>query len=183
MRSRYQAREANRAYFITSTIVEWLPVFTTAACCDLLVSSLEYCRQHALKIYAWVILDNNSIAPIRSARGAILSAPDLSACVRDLKSFTAQRILDQVALEHREWLLNQFRFYRPRHKPNTHQVWQEGSHPQLIAGDEMMIGKFEYVHRNPVKRGMVSVPEHWRYSSAPEQLPLASPVLRCDPWR
>src|SRR5437879_2777641 len=29
MRSRYKAREANGRYFVTSTIVGWLPVFTT----------------------------------------------------------------------------------------------------------------------------------------------------------
>src|SRR5687767_235359 len=110
-------------YFNNRRMASGVP---TAACCDLVVSSLEHCRQHkALKIYAWVILDNHF--------HAILSAPDLSACVRDLKSFTAQRILEQVAVEHREWLLNQLRFYRARHKANTHQVWQEGSHLQLIA--------------------------------------------------
>ncbi len=53
MRSRYHAREPDRSYFVTSTIVEWLPVFTTTACCDIVVRSLEYCRQHkGLAIYA-----------------------------------------------------------------------------------------------------------------------------------
>jgi len=33
--------------------------------------------------------------------------------------------------------------------------------------DERMLGKtIEYVHYNPVKRGYVDTPEHWRYSSA-----------------
>ncbi len=60
MRSRYAIREANAAYFITSTTVAWLPVFTTAACCDILVQSLMYCRENkGLKIYAGVILDNH----------------------------------------------------------------------------------------------------------------------------
>ena len=43
MRSRDHARESDRGYFITSTIVEWLPVFTSAACCDIVVRSLAYC--------------------------------------------------------------------------------------------------------------------------------------------
>ena len=37
MRSRYSAREPERACFVTSTIVDWLPVFHTAASCDILV--------------------------------------------------------------------------------------------------------------------------------------------------
>ena len=36
---------------------------------------------------------------------------------------------------------------------------------------------------NPVKRGLVASPEHWRYSSAHAWLPGAHPVLQCDDWR
>lgn len=176
MRSRYRVAEPNRAHFVTATIVEWLPVFTSAACCDIIVTSLEYCRrQKALRIYAWVILDNHF--------HAILAAPELSAVLRDLKSFTAMKILQQLEAERREWLLNQLRYYRAGHKANEFQVWQEGSHPQVIRGDEMMLQKLEYLHNNPVKRGWVALPEHWRYSSAHAWLPGAQALLRCDAWR
>ena len=30
----------------------------------------------------------------------------------------------------------------------------------------MLLEKLEYIHDNPVKRGYVDKPEHWRYSSA-----------------
>ena len=43
MRSRYHARESNRGYFVTATVVEWLPVFASTECCDIVVRSLEYC--------------------------------------------------------------------------------------------------------------------------------------------
>ena len=176
MRSRYQVHELHRAHFVTATIVEWLPVFTSAACCDIVVRSLEHCRQHkALKIYAWVILDNHI--------HAILSASELSAVLRDLKSYTAMQLIEQLASERREWLLNQLRHYRVAYKPNEYQIWQEGSHPQAIMTDEMMRQKVEYIHNNPVKRGLVASPEHWRYSSAHEWLLAAQPLLRCDAWR
>jgi hypothetical protein len=113
---------------------------------------------------------------------AILAAPDLSAVLRDLKSFTAAKILEQLANENREWLLERLRFRRAAHKPNQYQVWQEGSHPQVIADDAMMLQKLEYLHNNPVKRGWVTAPEHWRYSSAHEWLGGAQPLLRCDAW-
>ena len=69
---------------------------------------------------------------------AILAAPDLSAVLRDLKSFTARQIIEQLKVERREWLLNQLRYYRAAHKANAYQLWQEGSHPQRILHDEMM---------------------------------------------
>jgi hypothetical protein len=59
------------------------------------------------------------------------------------------------------------KIYRARHKSDReHQFWQEGSHPQMIQSDEMMWQKLEYIHNNPVRRGYVVDPLHWRYSSA-----------------
>ena len=177
MRSRYRINAENAAHFITSTVVEWLPVFTTSACCDILVRSFDYCRQHkGLRIYAWVILDNHF--------HAIVSGPNLAETLRDLMKFTARQILDQLKLEGRQWLLNQLAYFCAAHKrESVHQVWQEGVHPQSIASDEMMLQKLEYLHNNPVKRGLVASPEHWVYSSAHEWLPGASAAMLVDPWR
>jgi len=64
-------------------------------------------------------------------------------------------------------LLDQLEWYKARHKVESrYQLWQEGSHPQQIQGEEMMRQKLEYIHNNPVKRGYVDEPVHWRYSSA-----------------
>ena len=127
MRSRYHVHEHDRAYFVTSTTVAWLPIFTTAARCDLIVESLAYCRIHkALKIYAWVILDNHF--------HAILAAPDIPRVMADLKRHTARQLLDLLGTERAEWLLNQLRYHRAAHKTaSEHQVWQEGYHPQLLS--------------------------------------------------
>ena len=97
MRSRYLVHDPNAAHFVTSTTVAWLPVFTTAARCDLLIESLAYCREHkALAIHAFVILDNHL--------HAILSAPDLTRVVADFKRHTARRRLAQLETERCEWL-------------------------------------------------------------------------------
>ena len=176
MRSRYLIHEPDRAHFITCTIVEWLPVFNSAACCEIVVNSLAYCqKQKGLKIYAWVILDNHL--------HAILAALDLSSVLRDFKSFTALKIIEQLGLENRHWLLNQLGYYCSEHKSQRYQIWQEGSHPQSIQTDEVMLQKLNYLHHNPVKRSMVVAPEHWRYSSAHLWLPGAQPLLHCDDWR
>ncbi|MEI6562084.1 MAG: transposase [Verrucomicrobiota bacterium] len=156
MRTRYRILEPDHAHFVTSTIVEWLPVFTSSACCDILIRSFEHCREHkGLRIHAWVILDNHF--------HAILSGPELANTIRDLKRFTSRVLLEQIRAEGREWLLNQLAYYRAAHKmASEHQVWQEGVHPQAIQGDAMMLQKLEYLHNNPVKRGMVAAPEDWR---------------------
>jgi hypothetical protein len=58
-------------------------------------------------------------------------------------------------------------FFRKAHKTDKeYQCWEEGSHPQLMQNAEMLRQKLDYIHFNPVKRGYVDKPEHWRYSSA-----------------
>jgi REP element-mobilizing transposase RayT len=152
-------------------------LFSKAPRCDIIVESLQFCReQKDLKVHAWVILDNHL--------HAILAAPDLSRVLADFKRHTARRLIEHLEAEKCDWLLNQLQYFRATHKVESeHQLWQEGSHPQAILGDEMMLQKLDYLHNNPVKRGLVASPEHWRYSSAHEWLPGSTPVLRCDPWR
>jgi REP element-mobilizing transposase RayT len=177
MRSRYRVHNCDQAHFITSTVVGWLPVFTRANRCDLVVESLKYCRAHKeLRIYAWVILDNHF--------HAIVSAPDLSRVLADLKRNVARQVIDQLETESRADLLEQFRRLREPHKRESeYQFWQEGFHPQAMVTDVIMLQKLEYLHNNPVKRGLVASPEHWRYSSAHEWLPAAMPLFRVDQWR
>ena len=177
MRSRYYVREKDQAHFITSTIVEWLPVFTSSECCDILVQSLDYCRREkGVRIYAWVIMENHF--------HAVLHADELSRAVTDLKKFTARRLLARLQTERRGWLVDRLIANRAAHKHDSiAQVWQEGFHPQALYSDETMLQKIDYIHANPVRRGWVTASEHWRYSSAHEWLPGAEPVMCCDPWR
>ncbi len=177
MRSRYKVQEPDHAHFITATVVEWLPIFTSSACCDVLVQSFEYCRRNkGLRIHAWVIMDHHF--------HAVVSGPELGETLRDLKRFTSRLLLGQIRAEKREWLLNQLSFFCAANKTNSvHQVWQEGIHPQAIYSDTTMMQKIDYLHNNPVKRGWVDAPEDWRYSSAHEWQKGGVPVMRCDPWR
>ncbi len=41
--------------------------------------------------------------------------------------------------------------------------WQPGFFDHLIRHSESYSGKWEYVRQNPVRAGLVSKPEDWRY--------------------
>jgi hypothetical protein len=64
-------------------------------------------------------------------------------------------------------LLDLLALFKRRHKRDaTYQLWEEGSHPKRIESETVMRQKLDYIHHNPVKRGYVDLPEHWRWSSA-----------------
>ena len=116
-------------------------------------------KQEDLKIFGYVILENHL--------HCIALGSDLSNQIGRFKSFTARKIIDDLIERRCETMLEELRYYKLRHKvTQTRQLWQEGSHPKQIQNDEMMLQKLEYMHNNPVRRGYVDDPVHWRYSSA-----------------
>ncbi|MGC9315482.1 MAG: REP-associated tyrosine transposase [bacterium] len=160
MRTRYKVYEKQKPHFITLTTVEWIPVFIEAKYFDILIDSFMFCRENKdLKIHAYVIMLNHL--------HAILSSPSLPDLMRDFKAHTAKAIIEAIKAEDKTWLINQLRFFNRRgDKGSVHQLWQEGYHPEEIISREMFLQKAEYIHVNPVRKGLVEEPEAWRYSSA-----------------
>ena len=76
-------------------------------------------------------------------------------------------IIEQLKLDKKDKLLYLFKEKKLPYKTGSlYQIWQEGSHPELISSDEMLNQKIDYIHYNPVKRGLVSEAVDWIYSSA-----------------
>ncbi|MCD4818961.1 MAG: transposase [Candidatus Cloacimonetes bacterium] len=159
MRSSYKVIEKDGFYFVSSTIVEWIPIFTHHKYFKIIIDSLNFCRlEKGLKLYFYVIMDNHF--------HLIVKHPQLSDIMRSFKGFTADKILEELHKDKSKWKLNLFSFYRKKYKSTNYQVWQEGFHPKLISSDRMLAQKVEYLHNNPVKRGFVNSPEDWKFSSA-----------------
>jgi putative transposase len=159
-RSRYQAYEKYSPHFLTCTVVKWLPLFEDHNLIDILYTSLRFMQKHnRLTIFAYVIMDNHLHLVAASA--------NLSKDIANFKSFTARRIIDTLKVRKEKKLLEQLAQSKAQHKKDRQfQVWQEGSHPQMIQNEAMMRQKIEYIHQNPVRRGLVDEPVQWVYSSA-----------------
>ena len=159
-RSSYRFFETEYPYFMTCTINSWLPIFTRQETADIIFNSWRYLqKEREFKLFAYVILENHL--------HMIASAPEISDVIQRFKSYTAREIVDLLEARHAKTLLRQLSATKLNHKRESdYQVWQEGSHPQQIQGDEMMWQKIEYSHNNPVERGFVDDPLHWRWSGA-----------------
>jgi len=145
---------------VTHTIVNWLPLFSSPSIVQIVLDSLKFMQANGrLTIYAFVILENHL--------HLIASSEELGKEIGDFKSFTSHKIIDLLNERKAERILKQLNFYKLRHRTDrNYQFWQEGSHPEQIQSEAMLVQKIEYVHFNPVKRGYVDDPLHWRYSSA-----------------
>jgi putative transposase len=156
-RSRYRVVE-QAPYFLTCTIVNWLPLFSLPEVVQIILDSLQYLQDNQrLTLHAYVIMENHL--------HLIATSDNLSKAIQTFKSFTARMIIDRLKADKSPWLSHLELARLPHKVDQQYQVWQDGFHPQAILSDSMLFQKLEYIHHNPVKRGYVDDPSHWRYSS------------------
>lgn len=174
-RSRYKITDPQLPHFITCTVLHWIPVFTRPDTVNIVLDCLRYLIAENLKIYAYVILENHL--------HLVAQSNDLARDMTRFKSYTARQLIQYLDQHKVSQILEQLAFYKKAHKDDrAYQFWQEGIHPEWIQNDEMMRQKISYIHDNPVKRGYVDLPEHWRYSSARNYLGQDGLLPVCVQW-
>lgn len=159
-RSRYRIFEDCYPHFITCTVVGWLPVFIRPETVEIILDSLRFLqRERGLQLFGYVIMENHL--------HMIAKAERLAERIGQFKSFTARSIIDLLMRRQATSLLRELRYLKRKHKIDREfQFWEEGCHPQQIDSDEILLQKLAYMHNNPLRRGYVDDPTHWRYSSA-----------------
>ena len=159
-RSRYRIGDPRAPHFLTCTVLNWMPLFTRPQTVNIILDALRHRQaQNNWQVYGYVILENHM--------HLIVQTENLAEELPRFKSYTARTLIDYLQESHAEHLLQQLAFFRKQHKADRdYQLWEEGSHPQMIEDETVLRQKLEYIHQNPVKRGYVDDPIHWRYSSA-----------------
>ena len=94
----------------------------------------------------------------------------ISEILRDLKKFTSRGIVKKLKEEKPEGyldILNQFiEAGKPLKRIKTYKVWQDGNMAKLLYSNKFLLEKLSYIHNNPVKYGLCSVPWGYKFSSA-----------------
>ena len=169
MSVKYKIRYQHGLNFVTCSIAGWVDIFSRQYYRDLVLESWRYCQQHkGLQIHAFVFMPNH-LHLIVSCRKPYL----LRDVMRDWKHFTAKRILEYLKNpkqpeSRKEWLLYLFSYFAlgKKHK-QEYQIWQHDNHPIELFSEAVIAQKLDYIHLNPVRAGLVELPEQWVYSSAP----------------
>ena len=159
---RYRIREDGSLYFLTFAVVDWLPVFVSDAACRIITESLTFChKKKDLRINAYVIMPTHLHAVLFSAdsRGTTLKS-----CLTEMRKFTGHQLCDYCA-RHMPACFSQV--FREKSGPERERrFWQERTHPEVIETESFWKTKVDYLHDNPCRKGFVTRPEHWRFSSA-----------------
>jgi REP element-mobilizing transposase RayT len=157
--------DQHHAYFVTWTIVEWLPLFDQAPYRKIVLDALNYLGTHkSTQLNAFVIMPTHLHAILWPEIGI-----SLSDVTRDFKRFTSREISREAKRQNDTNFIEIFKQARSENraqKVSTFQVWQEGSHPEAIFTEKFARQKMDYIHLNPVRAGLVEMATGWLYSSA-----------------
>lgn len=159
---RYRIVAGVGLYYVTFTVVEWLPVFIDETACKILTDSLNFCRKSkCLGVNAYVIMPTHAHAILFDIE---FNAERLKHTVDDMRKFTGRRLLDYSAKHLPKCFTGEFQ----RHAGNDRdrRFWQPTQHPVGIFSGRFWKQKMDYLHHNPCRKGLVSRPEDWWFSSA-----------------
>ncbi|CAN5146604.1 hypothetical protein BH09BAC1_BH09BAC1_14120 [soil metagenome] len=149
---------ANKAYYLTITVTDWVDVFTRPAYRHIMVNSLKHCIEgKGLVLHAWVLMSNHLHLLANGQEDVWLPG-----VLRDMKKFTSKTIttnIEQIPESRREWMLHRFAFAGKQDKKiEKYKFWQDGNEPKEVFGHEFMMQKLDYIHLNPVRAEYVAEP-------------------------
>jgi len=148
-------------YFVTFTVVEWLPVFVSDDACQIVAKSLDFCqREKGLRINAYVIMPTHMHAILFDAA---FDAARLAETMADLRKFTGRQLADYCSI-HLPVFSRVLR--EVAGSDRKRQFWQPSRQPEAILSQWFWRQKLDYLHDNPCRKGLVRQPAHWRHSSA-----------------
>ncbi len=148
-------------YYLTVVVYNRLNLFIRPNFIIPIYDSLNFYRyKQAFKILGYVIMPDHLHLLIWPYGKAVIS--DI---MRDFKTFTAKRIIKQAEVEHRQDLLDAFQKAGMETARSDNKVWQDDFWDTLVFSEKFLRQKLNYIHRNPMRTGLVDDVVAYPYSS------------------
>ncbi len=150
--------EIGHAHFVTFSCHKELPLFKDPYLCDMFVKQLGREREKGrFSLWAFVVMPEH-------VHVLLYPHAEMSAILRGLKQSFSFHALQYLESNHPD-LYGQLHVATGRRA--NHRFWMKGGgHDRNIQDQEALRYFMEYIHNNPVKRGLVNLPEEWNWSSA-----------------
>jgi putative transposase len=145
-------QEAGHLHFVTFSCHNRLPHLSSPAYRDLFESALQETQElHRFEVMGYVVMPEHVHLLITEPRRELIAA-----ALHSLKLSVGKQT-------------------------ETRPFWQPRYYDFKVYTQAKLIEKLNYIHWNPVKRGLVHNPEDWRWSSCPYYKTGAQGPVRIDP--
>lgn len=150
-------------FFVTTTVVKFIPIFNNPLFCDIFISNIKHYREkYRYAVLGYVVMPTHFhwIIEVDNKFG------NISGIMRDIKKFTAWQIFDELENKDEVKLLELFKDAASDIKDQERKLWMKRFDDEVIRDQKMFWTKLNYIHKNPVKSGLVLKAEDYKYSSA-----------------
>ena len=149
-------------YYLTFSVVQWLPVFVSEAPGLIFTESLNFCyREKGLRINAFVIMPTHVHLIVTDVD---FDVERLRQTITALRKYTGRQ-LTEYCERHAPVAFRQA-LRKTRRLDRARQFWQQSRHPEALFSRPFWQIKSDYLHDNPRRRGLVREVTAWRFSSA-----------------
>lgn len=130
--------------------------------CLFLADAVNLAREkHHLKIWAYVFMPNHVHLLLYPERDVY----SISAILLTIKQSASRRILIHTR-KHNPIRLKEFSTGQASKK---YRFWQDGGgYDRNIISRTTLMKVIDYIHNNPLRKGLVNAPEEWKWSSFPD---------------
>lgn len=165
-----------QAHELTFSCYHHNPFLRTTRTCQWLAESIANARLELnFKLWAFVFMPEHVHLLIYPASETY----DIAEIRKAIKAPVARRAIQHLDDNQSPWLA---RISRQRGSRSERHFWQSGGgYDRNITESATLEGVIQYIHFNPVRRGLVVRPEDWSWSSASSD---PGVILRSDavPW-
>jgi REP element-mobilizing transposase RayT len=165
MSVRRKITETNGVYFITFTCARWLPLFEMVNGYDAVYKWFDVLKQQGHHVAGYVIMPSHVHALIAFSETGTL----INTIVANGKRFMAYDLVKRLAQQGNKEILEQMAGWvnkTDQLKNQRHEVFEPSFDRKECYSITFMEQKTNYMHQNPCKAGMVSLPEDYLHSSA-----------------
>ncbi len=144
--------------FYTATIYQWKHLLTEDKHKDIIIESLKFLvHEKRIVLNAFVIMSNHIHLIWQPLFGFTTS--DIQA---SFMKYTAQQLKRMLTKNNQETLTE----FKVNKYDRTYQIWKREALSIELITPAVFNQKLEYIHYNPVRAGLCSNPEEYKYSSA-----------------
>ena len=152
------------AYYLTTGVNKFIKVFKEKRYVNIILENINFYRcKYDFKLIAYVVMPDRLHLLIYPDQNRVEEVSDI---MEDFKKFTSRQLRKQMEKDKKAKWLELFKLEKPKKKNWQYQIWQERFDDLAIYSLKIAKVKINYIHNNPVRKGLVEKAEDYPYSSA-----------------
>ena len=166
------------SYFITTSVNKFIKLFKEKKYINILLENINFYRtKYEFKLIAYAIMPDHFHWLIYTDQD---NAERISDIMADFKKFTSRKLRKLMEEDKKTQWLNLFKLENCRKKNWKYKIWQDGYDDLGVYSPKVLKTKIDYIHNNPVRKGLVKRPEDYLYSSARNYILEDHSIIKID---